>query len=278
MNALAEKAQVLRSLHKPGTPLVLFNVWDAVSARIVEELGYPALATGSAAVAWTLGYPDGEHLSREQMLAAVSRIARTVRVPLTADLEGAYGLSVQDAALTARGAIEAGASGLNFEDAGEPGKLIDLDRQCERIEAMVETGQRLGVPIVINARTDVFLHRAPGETDESRMQEAIRRGNRFLQAGADCVFVLGVSDEASIGRLAREIQGPINVFATAKTPPVARLAELGVARVSVGPAGLAHALMHVRRAAQRLRDEGTFEFGADRISGDELDALFVPKR
>lgn len=278
VTTVAEMARQLRDLHKPGTPLVLFNVWDAVSARIVEELGYPALATGSAAVAWTQGFPDGEHLSREQMLAAVSRIARTVRVPLSADLEGAYGLSVQDAALTARGAIEAGASGLNFEDAGEPGKLIDLDLQCERIEAMVETGQRLGVPIVINARTDVFLHRAPADTDESRMDEAIRRGNRFLQAGADCVFVLGVSDEASIGRLAREIRGPINVFATPKTPPVARLAQLGVARVSVGPAGLAHALMQVRRAAQRLRDEGTFEFTAERISGDELDALFVPKR
>lgn len=273
----SDKAQLLRSLHQPGKPLVLFNVWDAVSARIVEEVGYPALATGSAAIAWTQGYPDGEHISREHMLACVARIAKAVEVPVSADLEAAYGLTVRDAAATARGAIEAGASGLNFEDAGEPGELIDLDLQCERIEAMVEMGRRLGVPIVINARTDAFLRQAPGDS-VSRVDEAVRRGNRFLDAGADCVFVLGVSDEASIARLAQEIRGPINVFATPKTPPVARLAQLGVARISIGPAGLAHALRHVRRAAQQLRDEGTFAFTGERISGDELDALFVPKR
>ncbi|HET9096952.1 MAG TPA: isocitrate lyase/phosphoenolpyruvate mutase family protein [Candidatus Baltobacteraceae bacterium] len=276
ISSVAENARRFRDLHRPGQPLVLFNVWDAVSARIVEQAGYRALATGSAAVAWTQGFPDGEHISRKQMLEAVSRIVRAVAVPVSADLEAAYGLTVRDAAATARGAIEAGAAGLNFEDTGEPGKLIDLDLQCERIEAMVETGARLGVPLVINARTDVFI--AGGAADaQTRMEEAIRRGNRFLQAGAGCVFVLGVSDEESIARLAREIKGPLNVFATAKTPPVSRLAQLGVARVSIGPAGLAHALAHVRRAAQRLREEGTFEFAADRISGDELNALFVPK-
>jgi 2-methylisocitrate lyase-like PEP mutase family enzyme len=269
----AEKCALLRKLHVPGKPLVLFNVWDAVSARLIEQLGYPAIATGSAAVAWTQGYPDGEVITREAMLAAIARITRVSAVPVSADLEGAYGRTVQDAAATARGAIEAGAAGLNFEDAGEPGDLLDLDLQCERIEAMVETGARLGVPLVINARTDVFLQDI-GPNDEWRLQEAIRRGKRFLQAGADCVFVPGISDELMIGRLAREIGGPINIYASAKTPPVARLAQLDVARVSIGPSGLAHALAAVRRAAQLLRDEGTFEFAADRISGDELNALF----
>jgi 2-methylisocitrate lyase-like PEP mutase family enzyme len=260
-------------LHVPGKPLVLFNVWDAVSARLIEELGYPAIATGSAAVAWTQGFADGEHISRDGMLAAVQRIARAVDVPVTADLEGAYGLTVADAQATARGAIEAGACGLNFEDGGKPGELLDLDLQCERIRAMVQTGTQLGVPLVINARTDVFL-RDLGAGDEWRMREAIRRGNAFLQAGADCVFVLGVSGEAEIARLVREIDGPINIFATAKSAPVSRLAELGVARISIGPAGLAHALAQVRRAAQHLREHGTFEFAGDRISGDELDGLF----
>lgn len=196
ISRVAHKARQFRDLHRPGQPLVLFNVWDAVSARVVEQAGYPALATGSAAVAWTQGFPDGEHISRNQMLQAVSRIARAVAVPVSADLEAAYGLTVRDAAATARGAIEAGAAGLNFEDTGEPGKLIDLDLQCERIEAMVETGARLGVPLVINARTDVFIAGGAADT-QTRMEEAIRRGNRFLQAGADCVFVLGVSDEES---------------------------------------------------------------------------------
>ena len=275
--ALGDKAQMLRSLHQPGNPLVLFNVWDAVSARIIEQLGFPAIATGSAAVAWTQGFDDGECISREQMIQAVSRLTRAVNVPVTADLEAAYGLTVHDAQTTARAAIEAGAAGLNFEDAGEPGKLLDVDLQCERIEAMVETGRRLGVPLVINARTDVFLLHTNGDRG-SLLEEAVRRGNRFLQAGADCVFVLGASQEEEIARLAREINGPLNIFATAKTPPVSRLAQLGVARVSIGPAGLAHALAHVRRAAQRLRDEGTFDFAADRISGDELNALFTSTR
>jgi 2-methylisocitrate lyase-like PEP mutase family enzyme len=270
----ADKCTLLRNLHVPGKPLVLFNVWDAVSARIIEELGYPAIATGSAAVAWTQGFADGEHISRDGMLAAVRRIAQAVHVPVSADLEGAYGLTVADAAATARGAIEAGAAGLNFEDGGDSGTLLDLDLQCERIRAMVQTGSRLRVPLVINARTDVFLRDA-GPDDDWRMREAIRRGNAFLEAGADCVFVLGVSDEADVALLAREIDGPINVFATAKSPAVSRLAELGVARISIGPAGLAHALAQVRRAARRLRDEGTFEFAADRISGDELDGLFL---
>jgi 2-methylisocitrate lyase-like PEP mutase family enzyme len=269
----AERAAALRALHVRGKPLVIFNVWDAVSARIIEQLGYPALATGSAAVAWTQGFPDGEHISRAQMLSVVRNITRSVNVPVSADLEAGYGSSVDDAAATARAAIEAGAAGLNFEDAGEPGSLLDLDLQCERIEAMVETGKRLGVPLVINARTDVFL-RDIGTDDAWRMKEAIRRGNRFLEAGADCVFVIGLGDEASIALFAREVNGPVNVFATRATPPLSRLAELGVARVSIGPSGLAHALLHVRRAAQRLRDEGTFEFTAERISGDELNALF----
>lgn len=274
---LAEKAQTLRSLHQPGKPLVLFNVWDAVSARIVEELGAPAIATSSAAIAWLEGYADGQYISRDAMLAGVKRVTSAVRVPVTADLEGAYGLTVQDAAATARGAIEAGAAGLNFEDAGEPGSLLDVDVQCERIAAMVEMGQRLGVPIAINARTDTFLERI-GPDDEWRLRESIERGKRFMQAGATSVFVPGVTDEATIATLAKEIPGPINILASAAAPPVARLAELRVARVSVGGAAMAHALEHFRSAATRTLRDGTFDFASDRIAHMELNALFVPKR
>lgn len=271
---LAGKAQTLRSLHQPGNPLVLFNVWDAVSARIIEELGAPAIATSSAAIAWLEGYADGQHISREAMLAGVKRVASAVRVPVTADLEGGYGSSVHDAAATARGAIEAGAAGLNFEDAAEPGSVLDVDLQCERISAMVEMGQRLGVPLAINARTDVFLDRV-GPGDEWRLREAIERGRRFLQAGATSVFVPGVTDEETIATLAKEIPGPINVLASAAAPPVSRLAQLGVARVSVGGAAMAHALAHFRTAAAQTMREGTFGFASDRISHAELNALFM---
>jgi 2-methylisocitrate lyase-like PEP mutase family enzyme len=274
---LAEKAQTLRSLHQPGSPLVLFNVWDAVSARIIEELGAPAIATSSAAIAWLEGYADGQHISRDAMLAGVKRVTSAVRVPVTADLEGGYGLTVQDAAATARGAIEAGAAGLNFEDAGDPGSVVDIDLQCERIAAMAEMGQRLGVPLAINARTDVFLD-SVGPDREWRLREAIERGKRFLHAGAASVFVPGVTDEETIAALTKAIPGPINILASAAAPPVARLAQLGVARVSVGGAAMAHALAHFRSAAARTLSDGTFDFAADRIPHMELNALFVPMR
>lgn len=273
----AEKAQILHSLHRPGEPVVFFNVWDAVSARIVEDLGSPAIATSSAAIAWLEGFADGEHISRDRMLAGIKRVTSAVRVPVTADLEGAYGFTVEDAAATARGAIDAGAVGLNFEDAGEPGSVLDLDLQCERISAMVEMGQRLGVPLAVNARTDVFLARV-GPDDAWRLHEAIARGKRFLEAGAACVFVPGVTGEQTIAALAKEIPGPVNVLASAASPPVPRLAELGVARVSVGGAAMAYALAQFRCAAERTLREGTFDFAADRIAHMELNALFVPKR
>ncbi|HEY9180433.1 MAG TPA: isocitrate lyase/phosphoenolpyruvate mutase family protein [Candidatus Baltobacteraceae bacterium] len=275
IETLAEKARTLRALHRPGDPVVFFNAWDAVSARILEKLGVPAIATSSAAIAWAEGFADGQHISRERMLAGVERVTSAVRVPVTADAEGAYGLEVQDAAQTARGVIDAGAVGLNFEDA-VTGGVDDIGHMCARIAAMAETGQQLGVPLLINARTDVFLDRI-GPDDAWRLNEAIERGKRFLQAGAACIFVPGVSDERTIEALAKEIHGPLNVLANASTPPVRRLAELGVARVSVGGAAIAHALSHFRSAAAKTLADGTFEFTADRISHADLNALFVPK-
>ena len=270
---LAEKARLLKALHQPGRPVVFFNVWDAASARILEELGYPAIATSSAAIAWLEGFPDGQHISRARMLEGIKRVASAVRVPVTADLEGGYGPRIEDAAQTARGAIEAGAVGLNFEDGSGHGTVDEVDAHCERIEAMAEMGQRLGVPLVINARTDVFLD-SVGPSDVWRLGEAIERGKRFLQSGASCVFVPGVTDEQTIATLTKEIPGPVNILANASAPPVSRLAELGVARVSVGGAAMAHALAQFRTAAKQTFENGTFTFAANRISHAELNALF----
>jgi 2-methylisocitrate lyase-like PEP mutase family enzyme len=268
-----EKADRLRQLHKRGQPVVMFNVWDAVSARIIEELGAPAIATSSAAIAWSEGFADGEHISREDMLARIRRVTAAVSVPVTADLEGAYGPTIEDAVATAAGAIEAGAAGLNFEDGGERGFVAELEPHCERIEAMANAAQRAGVPLAINARTDVFLDQI-GPDDAWRLREAIRRGNRFLDAGATCVFVPGVTDEQTIATLAREIGGPINVLASAAAPPVSRLAELGVARVSVGGAPYGHVLAHFRNAAAQTLREGRFDYASQRIPHAELNGLF----
>ncbi len=268
------KAELLRRLHRRGEPLVLVNVWDAVSARIVEELEFPAIATTSAGISWLEGFADGERIPRERMLRGVARVTASVQVPVSADLEAGYGPSSEDAATTARGAIEAGAVGLNFEDWDERhDSLMDVDAQSARIAAIRKAGQQADVPLVINARTDVFLQ-GLGDNDAWRVQEATKRGNKYLEAGADCVFVPGVTDERTITALVSSIAGPINVLAGPATPTVARLAELGVARVSVGASAMAYVLTQFRQLAAGIKETGSFEFPGSRLSHAEINALF----
>lgn len=265
-------AERLRALHAGPGPLLLVNAWDAATARIVETLGFPAVATTSSGVSNAEGVPDGG-LSRDAMLARVAIVAAAVDVPVTADLEAGYGQSIDDAVATARGAIAAGAAGLNFEDAtGEASApLLEIALQAERIRAMRAAADALGVPLVVNARTDAMRH-ADGNLD-ARCDVAVMRGQAYLAAGADCVFVPFVTDERIIERLATEIPGPINILAAAETPPVARLARLGVRRISVGGAPAAHALAGFRRAAREVLEGGTFTFAADRYSHAELSAM-----
>jgi 2-methylisocitrate lyase-like PEP mutase family enzyme len=255
----AELARRFRAMHHENRPLVLPNAWDVASARLVERAGFGAVATTSAGVAWALGYPDGQRVTRDEMLAVVAAIARHVRVPVTADLEAGYGLRPEDAAATARGAIEAGAVGFNFEDAtDDPAHpLLDVNAQVERIMAARQAAQDAGVPLVINARTDVFLRSvgAPG----SRLGETVRRLAAYRDAGADCLFAPGVADRETIGTLVRELNAPLNVLVRPETPPIAELVRLGVARVSLGPAVMRVALGAVEKLLTDLRAHGTFD-------------------
>lgn len=240
---LRSLAELLRALHRAPPILVLPNVWDAASAAVVARIeGCRAIATTSAGVAEAHGYEDGERIPRDEMLAVVARIVSAVDLPVTADLEAGYG----DTAATAEGAIEAGAVGLNLEDGMGP-----VEEHVERIRAVRATGERLGVPLVINARTDVFLRGSPDPG------EAVRRANAYLEAGADCAFVIGVEARDTIGRLAREIAGPLNVLARRGTPPIAELERLGVARVSVGSGLFRATLAQTERIARELLDDGT---------------------
>ncbi len=269
-----EKAVALQALHRPGNPVVFVNVWDAVSARIIESAGFPAVATTSAGISWLEGFADGERMSRERALQGVSRVARAVTIPVTADLEAGYGPSVEDAIATARGAIEAGAVGLNFEDwDNRSNALLPLDAQAERIAAIRKAGEESGVPLVINARTDVFL-RGVGDSDASRFDEAVRRANAYLDAGAGCDFVPMVNGERTIAALCDAIHGPVNVLAGPATPSVERLGQLGVARVSMGASAMAYILTPLRKMAGHVRDTGTFDFTAQRMSHAEINALF----
>lgn len=254
----AEKAENLRGLHCGEQPLVLINVWDVAGAKIVEELGFPAAATASAAISASLGFEDNEAIGRDAMLAVVKRIAGAVEIPVTADLEAGYGPTVEDAVATARGAIEAGAVGLNFEDSAhkDTSILYDAELQAARIRAIREVGAQLGVPLVINARTDVFFRTEL--PDEEKFRESVRRGKIYLEAGADCIYVLGPTDESIIERLVKAIPAPLNMLALPEAPSIARMAELGVKRISYGPRPMRHAMTAFREAAQHVRDLGMF--------------------
>ncbi|MGA3043832.1 MAG: isocitrate lyase/phosphoenolpyruvate mutase family protein [Bryobacteraceae bacterium] len=249
MASQSEKAEIFRALHRGPEILVLPNAWDCVSARIVEEAGFPAIATTSAGVANALGYPDGEHIPAAEMLAAVARIARCVGVPVTADLEAGY----RDIAATAAGLVASGAIGLNLEDAGG-----DPAQHAAHISTVRRVGRDLGVNLVINARTDLYLDRT-GCDPALRFDWSCERLRAYIDAGADCVFVPGIADEDTIRRFVEALNFPFNVLAAAGTPPIRRLQELGVARVSVG-SGLARAAMGItRRIAEELKTSGTYD-------------------
>ena len=267
---LRGKANELRKLHFREQPVVFVNAWDAISARIVESLGFPAIATSSAAIAYVEGYPDGHKISRERMLAHVARIAEAVSAPVTADLEGGYGTSVADAMATAHGTINAGAVGLNFEDSVNGKTLLSVRVQCERISAIRDIGKERGVPLVINARTDVYMFDG---SDGDLFDETMARARAYIDAGADAIFVPFIDDVDLIERLAGAIPAPMNVLAGADSPDIATLARIGVRRVSLGSMPHAHLLAEFRRNVMEVRDSGTYSFAADRISHADENAL-----
>ena len=253
-----KKAEALRAMHSAPQLLLLANVWDVASARIVEECGFPALATSSAGVAFSQGYRDGEKIPPQQMIAVIGRIAAAIRVPLTADAEAGYGSEPEDAARTAREVIEAGAVGMNLEDATGDAvhPLAELSVQLEKIRAVRQASEQAGVPLVLNARTDVYLLEV-GEPGR-RYDETLRRLAAFRDAGADCVFVPGLCDPPSIGRLVADLNCPLNILAVSGSPSVAQLAALGVKRISLGSGPMRATLGFLRRLATELQTQGTY--------------------
>jgi 2-methylisocitrate lyase-like PEP mutase family enzyme len=208
-------------------PLVLPNAWDVASARLVMKAGFPIVATSSGGIAATLGYEDNDSMPVDDAFGVIARITRSVSVPVTADVEAGYGLAPED--LIER-LLEAGAVGCNLEDTDHHGAagLVEADENAERLRAVRHAATEAGVDIVLNARIDML--RREGDRREL-FEEAIRRARLYLQAGADCVFPIRLTDDELIGEFVRRVEGPVNVVG-AGAPPLARLAELGVARVS----------------------------------------------
>ena len=276
MSTQKQKAEDFRRMHQGPPILVLPNAWDVSSARIFESVGARAIATSSAGVAFALGYPDGEKISRRLMVESIARIAANVDLPVTADVEAGYGPGVDDATDTAQAVIDSGAVGLNFEDAtNDPaGPLFPVDTQRKRLEAVRNVAERAGIPLVINARTDVYL----GEVGEpsTRFAETVRRVNAYRQSGADCLFIPGVTDADIIQRLVREVTGPVNILVGPGAPPIPELESMGVRRVSVGSQIMRATLATARDAARELLEKGTYRGFLERtIPYDELNRLMA---
>ena len=272
-----EKAEDFRALHHGKRILILPNGWDVPSARLFEDAGFPAIATSSAGMLVSLGYPDGEVIGRDGFVSAVGRIARVLSVPLSADVVAGFGKTTKEVLVTVKAILKTGAVGINIEDfTHATKKLYPIERQVENVKAIRKLGETTGIPLVINARTDALRY---AEGDEgARLREAVRRATAYRDAGADCVYPMGLVDADSITNFVKALDSPINVMVRKSLPPISELQRLGIARVSFGPSPSYAAMGLLKRAAKGVLEKGTYENlieGA--ITFDELNALAVPR-
>jgi 2-methylisocitrate lyase-like PEP mutase family enzyme len=268
-----EKAEDFRALHRKGHILILPNVWDVASARVFENGGFPAVATSSAGMMVSLGYPDGEIIDRSEFVEAIRRIAKVLSVPLSVDVVAGFGEKPDQVVATVREVIKAGAVGMNIEDFLHVEKrLFTVEKQVEKLNALKKLSRSMNIPFVINARTDALRY---AEGDESaRLNEAIRRAVAYRDAGADCVYPMGLTDPVSISTFVKALNFPTNVMVRKGLPSVVDLERLGVARVSFGPSASYAVMGLLKRISKEVLEKGTYDTlfeGA--ISYDELNSL-----
>jgi 2-methylisocitrate lyase-like PEP mutase family enzyme len=251
------KAQSLRALHDGGV-LILPNAWDAGSAAVIARAGAKAIATTSGGIAWSLGRPDGQRLTRAEMIEQVRRIVAAVDIPVTADVEGGYGPGPDDVEATIEAVVAAGAAGVNIEDSRAPGgPLFATTAQAERVRAARSAADRARLPeLLINVRTDVFLYRVGAP--EGRLEDVLLRSSAYAEAGADSLFVPGLADLDIVTSLVQMSPLPINVMAGPGAPTIAEFEAAGVRRVSVGTAISQAAYSIAQRAATELLTKGTY--------------------
>jgi 2-methylisocitrate lyase-like PEP mutase family enzyme len=247
------KATLFHALHVKGDPVVLFNIWDPGSAKVVAEAGAKALATGSHPVANAFGFADGENMPLALALENFRRIVASVDLPVSLDFESGYGETPDAVAASAAQAIATGAVGVNFEDQVIGGDgLHAIDSQCARIAAVRAAAQKSGIDLFINARTDIFLKTKPEAHEDALLDAAIERAGAYAAAGASGFFAPGLRQEKMIAKLCAAVSLPVNVIRLGESLPVARLAELGVARISHGPGPYRLAMQALKTAAEGL--------------------------
>ncbi|NQU61046.1 MAG: isocitrate lyase/phosphoenolpyruvate mutase family protein [Rhodospirillales bacterium] len=267
----------LLDLHAGPDILVMANAWDVASAVILADLGFPAIATTSAGIAFARGYPDGEIIARGEMIGEIERITRAVDLPVTADLEAGYAETPGGVAETISLAISAGAVGANIEDStpGQPDRQYEIGQAVERIQAARAAADKAGVHFVINARCDTLR---PGrERSPELIADAVERLNAYHKAGADCLYPPWVGDAETISVLVRELDGPLNILAGPNTVPIPELKKLGVKRVTTGGGLYRSCLGYLERAARELQGPGTFTYTDGAVSHASIDKLLGEK-
>jgi 2-methylisocitrate lyase-like PEP mutase family enzyme len=271
----SEQARRFHALHRGPGLLAILNAWDAGSARVFEQAGCAAIGTTSAGIAFALGRPDGEALTRAELVEATARIAAATTLPLTADVESGYGATPAEVGETVAAVIEAGAVGVNVEDLAPGGgaRLRDLDDQCARLRAARDAAENAGVPLFLNARTDAaWLGVGP---DEERLELIAARARAYAEAGADGLFVPGLSDPDELAAVVAATPLPLNVLASRTTPPLDELERIGVRRLSVGSGPVRAALDLAARIALEVLETGNSELMvAGTLTYREANALF----
>jgi 2-methylisocitrate lyase-like PEP mutase family enzyme len=273
------RAELFHQLHTGPAPLMLPNAWDAASARVIENAGAKAIATTSAGMAWSLGYPDGERLPVQELLAACRRVCQVVSAPVSVDIERGYGHDVQDTGDLVGELIRLGVVGINIEDGTEPGTqtLAHPSVLCERIARVRKTAQLRDLPFFINARIDTYLSNL---SPEARLEETRKRALAYVDAGADGIFVPGLADAEDIATLVGLLPVPLNVYAGYPGAPAAQaLQQLGVRRISLGCGPMQAALAHLGTIAAEALDNGRYDTMGERmLTPAEANGLFFGRR
>ena len=265
-----EKAELFLRFHQDPEVLVLLNSWDIGSSKLIEACGYKAVATTSMGMAASLGYPDCQVMQLPEVVAVVSGIVNAVQVPVTVDFEAGYGENLDEIISSVQKIIATGIVGINIEDSVDLSPvLIDEREFCERISAIRALSDSMGFHLVINARTDSFYTSAA--SPQEKLAESIKRGNKYREAGADCIFVQPVSDKETISTLVKEIHAPINILSNpgnggVQPPSASELQDLGVARLSLGSGLMKATLALIKKVADELSGKGTYAAMSEMLS------------
>lgn len=273
-NIQPEKGILLNALHHNGKILVLPNIWDPLGAALLESLGYSAVATASASIAFSNGYADGENISFKDLLEILKKIVRSVKIPVTADIESGYATNMSMLSKNMKRLIDAGISGINIEDSDHSdNNITSVITQCKKISSIRNTASKMGVPLFINARTDIYL-RAHNLSAEEKLAETIRRGNAYKDAGADGFYPIFLKEKESMKSIVKEVGLPVNILLLPGIPDFEILKTIGIARVSLGPGFLKTAINAMKNIAEKLlRYEAMQEVSDNPITTAYLNTL-----